>query len=257
MFAMKWQAEHKRVVWVIGASSGIGLALTSELLAQGHIVIASSRKEASLLRFYASYPDRFHFARCDVTNRESVNQVVKQLNKLFGFVDTLIYNAGICEYIDQGNVNSALVENVFDTNLFGLTRVLEASRSLVRPHCGAQIAAVSSSAAYVALPRAEAYGASKIAMSYFMHALRLSLSSKGISVNVISPGFVKTPLTDKNDFPMPMMISEKSAALDIIRGLQRNVKDIHFPKRFTLCLKLLGALPLSLQQRLTTKMVQA
>lgn len=253
---MKWQSDKRRVIWIVGASSGIGHALTEQLLEQGHKVIASSRKEASLIKFYARYPDNFHFIRCDVTHMQNVQQAVAQVTKLTGFVDTLIFNAGICEYIDEGNIDSALIENVFDTNFFGLTRLLESARELIRPYTGAQIAAVSSSAAFLPLPRAEAYGASKAAMTYFMYSLRLALKAKGISVNVISPGFVKTPLTDKNNFPMPMMISESHAARAIIHGLKRNQSDIHFPRRFTFFLKLLGLLPINVQQALTIKTVQ-
>ena len=120
-----------------------------------------------------------------------------------------------------------------------------------------QIAAVSSSAAYLPLPRAEAYGASKAAMNYFLHTLRLDVARHGISVNVICPGFVKTPLTDRNDFAMPCQISAEQAADAIIAGLHRNQKEIHFPRRFTGVLKLLSLLPLGLQQKLTGSLVRA
>jgi short-subunit dehydrogenase len=117
-----------------------------------------------------------------------------------------------------------------------------------------QLVGVSSSAAYLPLPRAEYYGASKAAMSYFLHALRLAWQQKGISVHVVSPGFVKTPLTDKNDFAMPCQISAELAADYIVKGLAARRRDIHFPHRFTIWLKMLSALPLYIQQQLTGRL---
>ena len=236
---MKWKANASRTIWIIGASSGIGLALSEQLLKQGHKVAMSARRTGKLGGLAGEYPDQECIAPC------------------FGHIDTLIFNAGICEYIDDGDVKASVVEKVINTNFIGLANVIEAAKPLLKDHSGAQIAAVSSSAAFLPLPRAEAYGASKAAVSYFMHTLRLAMQKKGISVNVICPGFVKTPLTDQNDFDMPCLISAEEAAEQIIAGLQRDKREIHFPHRFTRILKLLSALPLSLQQRLTGSLVKA
>lgn len=254
---MKWKNNAPRNIWLIGASSGIGLALSEKLLKQGHRVAMSARRTASLGELAAQYPDQECVAPCDVTDMSAVRNAVARIQKRFGHIDTLIFNAGICEYIDHGDVKAERVARVMNTNFIGLANVVEASTPLIKAHSGAQLAAVSSSAAFVPLPRAEAYGASKAAMTYFMHTLRLGLQPKGISVNVICPGFVKTPLTDKNDFEMPFMVTAEEAADEIIDGLRKDKREIHFPRRFTRLLKLIAALPLSLQQRLTGSLVKA
>ena len=250
-----WQTSRR--IWLIGASSGIGLALARKLLAQGHRVALSARRSAPLGELAAAYPEQELVAPCDVTQRADIDTAVRRIDNAFGALDTIIYNAGTCEYIDQGQVDAALVERVMATNFIGLAHCLEAAMPLLRKGEQAQIAAVSSSAAYLPLPRAEAYGASKAAMNYFLHTLRLDVARHGISVNVICPGFVKTPLTDRNDFAMPCQISAEQAADAIIAGLQRNQKEIHFPRRFTGVLKLLSLLPLGLQQKLTGSLVRA
>lgn len=254
---MSWPTGQARRIWLIGASSGIGLAVAKQLLAEGHRVALSARRTAPLGELAAEYPEQELVVPCDVTKADDISAAVRRIEHSFGAIDTVIYNAGTCEYIDNGAIDSALIERVMSTNFFGLSRCIEAALPLLRKGLQRQIAAVSSSAAYLPLPRAEAYGASKAAMSYFLHTLRLSLRREGISVNVICPGFVKTPLTDRNDFAMPCQISAEEAAQEIIAGLQRNKKEIHFPRRFTRLLKLLGALPLGLQQKLTGSLVKA
>ncbi|MGL6250948.1 MAG: SDR family NAD(P)-dependent oxidoreductase, partial [Billgrantia desiderata] len=119
-----------------------------------------------------------------------------------------------------------------------------------------QLAATSSAAAYLALPRAEAYGASKAALSHYLESLRLDLAHEGIDVSVIHPGFVATPLTARNDFAMPMRISAEAAAQAIVTGLEKRRLDIHFPRRFTYGLRLLGLLPPPLRYRLGKRLVR-
>ncbi|HEX4909608.1 MAG TPA: SDR family NAD(P)-dependent oxidoreductase [Permianibacter sp.] len=254
---MSWSSTQPRRIWLVGASSGIGLALARQLLADGHKVAMSARRTAPLGELAAEYPDQELVVPCDVTKPDDIQAAARRIENSFGAIDTLVYNAGTCEYIDHGALDSAVVERVMDTNFFGLSRCIEAALPLLRKGLQPQISAVSSSAAYLPLPRAEAYGASKAAMSYLLHTLRLGLQPEGISVNVICPGFVKTPLTDRNDFAMPCQISAEEAASEIIAGLQRNKKEIHFPRRFTRLLKLLGALPLGVQQKLTGSLVKA
>ncbi len=258
---MKWPAGTSRRIWLIGASSGIGLALARRLLSEGHRVAMSARRSGPLGELAAGFADRIPdqelVVPCDVTRPEDIGAAVRRIEQHFGGIDTLIYNAGTCEYLNDGVVDAALIERVMETNFFGMSRCIAAALPLLRKGDGAQIAAVSSSAAYLPLPRAEAYGASKAAMSYFLHSLRLDLAAQGISVNVICPGFVKTPLTDRNDFAMPCQISAEQAAEAIVAGLRRDQKEIHFPRRFTGVLKMLGALPLGLQQKLTGQLVKA
>lgn len=253
--ANAWNAGHARRIWLIGASSGIGAALARRLLADGHRVALSARRAAPLGELAAEFPDQELVVPCDVTRSDDLQLAARRVQQHFGGLDTLIYNAGTCEYIDHAQIDSALIARVMDTNFLGLVRSIEVALPLFSG--AGQIAAVSSSAAYLPLPRAEAYGASKAAMNYFLHALRLDLRARGISVNVICPGFVQTPLTDRNDFAMPCRISAETAATEIMQGLAADRAEIHFPRRFTGWLKLFGRLPLSLQQHFTGKLVRA
>jgi short-subunit dehydrogenase len=140
-------------------------------------------------------------------------------------------------------------------NVRSLAISIEAVLPLLRLSDTPHLVGVASSAAYVALPRAEAYGASKAAVSYMLHSLRIDLRRENIAVSVVYPGFVKTPLTDKNDFPMPMRVSVEEAAWAIRKGIAKRQPEIHFPKKFTYLLKMFAYLPhgiwTSLAQRMT------
>jgi NAD(P)-dependent dehydrogenase (short-subunit alcohol dehydrogenase family) len=244
-----------RRFWIVGASSGIGLALAQHLLNQGHAVTLSARRAAALQTLAEQFPQRAFVVVCDVRDLASVNAAVQKIEQHWGALDTVIYNAGICEYVDGGLISEAIFAKVLDTNLLGLARVCECALPLLKKGQQPQLAGVSSSAAYLPLPRAEYYGSSKAAMSYFLHTLRIAWKSYGIRVQVISPGFVETPLTNKNDFEMPCRISAMQAARTIEKGLATSKLDIHFPRRFTTILKFLGALPLSWQQKLTGRLI--
>jgi short-subunit dehydrogenase len=130
--------------------------------------------------------------------------------------------------------------------------VLPLLRKGIKPH----LVGVGSSAAYVPLPRAEAYGASKAAITYLIDTLRIDLRREGIDVSLVSPGFVKTPLTDRNDFPMPFRVTVQQASAAIRRGIARRRAEVHFPRRFTLPLKFLAWLPRTLWSRLAQSMVK-
>ena len=172
-----------------------------------------------------------------------------------------LFNAGTCEYLDAQHFDMALVERVFTPNLFGTLYGVEAALPLLRAArregLPARLAATSSASAYLPLPRAEAYGASKAAISYFLESLRLDLDQEGIDVSLIHPGFVKTPLTERNDFPMPMQVTAEQAADAIIEGLAKGRLDIHFPRRFTYIVKLLGILPPALRRQVGLRMTRA
>jgi len=133
---------------------------------------------------------------------------------------------------------------------------IEAALPLLRQSKAAHIVGMSSTAYYVGLPRSEAYGSSKAAIAHMLNALRISLSSENIPVSVICPGFVETPLTDKNDFPMPGKITAEEAAVYICKGIAKQAEEIHFPKVFSFIMKVLSALPYFIQTPLLKKMVK-
>ncbi|MBB3191697.1 SDR family NAD(P)-dependent oxidoreductase [Halomonas cerina] len=246
-------------IWLTGATSGIGRALAERLLDQGHRVALSARRPEALADL-AGDRDNALPLPLDVTDRQTVLAAGRRLEARFGGLDLVILNAGTCEYLDARHFDVELVERVFAPNVFGVLYGIEAALPLLR-RARAEggrplLAATSSASAYLALPRAEAYGASKAALSHFLESLRLDLAGEGIDVSIIHPGFVKTPLTDRNDFPMPMRVSVEQAAEAILAGLTAHRLDIHFPRRFTLLLKLLGVLPPGVRYRLGRRLAR-
>ncbi|MGD9212800.1 MAG: SDR family NAD(P)-dependent oxidoreductase, partial [Desulfobacteraceae bacterium] len=168
-----------------------------------------------------------------------------------------VLNAGNCEYIDLPHFDSALFRRVMHANVMSMAISIEGVLPLLRKGTRPHLVGMGSSAAYLPLPRAEAYGASKAAVAYLMNTLRISLFKENIDVSLICPGFVQTPLTDRNDFPMPFRISVEQASQYIRAGIAKRKREIHFPKRFTFILKLLSWLPpkmwLHLARRMTKK----
>ena len=168
--------------------------------------------------------------------------------------DLVILCAGTCEYLDHGVIDATLVEKVMTTNFMGPVNCLAALQSKLSP--GSRIVLVSSMAHWLPFPRAEAYGTSKAALSWFAQSLRLDWEPKGIAVTVVYPGFVDTPLTRKNDFAMPGLVSVEQAVAAIRRGLAKGKSQIAFPTGFSLQLRLLRALPSFLQRALLRRMVR-
>ena len=146
-----------------------------------------------------------------------------------------------------------MFERVLRTNCIGIANCLQLLIPKVKP--GGIIGLMGSSSSYLPLPRAEAYGASKAAIEYLSRTLQISLKSSDIHVSYIAPGFVETPLTDKNDFPMPMRVDVKFASERIRAGLAARKQEIHFPSRFTSILKLISILPNRVQQFLIARVL--
>lgn len=249
----------RRTVWLTGATSGIGHALATRLLDEGHNVALSARSHDALARLAGNRRNAL-LLPLDVSDREAVRAAGIHLDSLFGRLDLAIFNAGTCEYVDVRRFDLDLVQRVFSPNFFGVLHCLDAALPLLRKARseGSRplIAATSSASAYVPLPRAAAYGASKAALSHFLESLRLDLHSEGIDISLIHPGFVDTPLSARNDFPMPMRISASAAAEAILKGLEHRRLDIHFPRRFTLGARLMGILPPTLRHRLGLHLVR-
>lgn len=240
-------------ILITGASSGIGKQLTCDYLAAGHTVYVCGRNEEKLAAFRATLgsadQERFHLLVFDVTEQQQVQRALATLSD----IDLAILNAGVCEYVDDVmNFDAALVERVFAANFFGVVYCCEALVRVLR--AGSRIAIVDSMARFIPFTRAEAYGASKAAVHYFAGSLRSDLRPHGIAVTTISPGFVETPMTDANDFEMPMRISVTKASVAIQKGLQRGKPHIAFPRIFGLILSTLHRLPYRLQIALSARL---
>jgi short-subunit dehydrogenase len=244
---------RNKVIWLTGASSGIGYALCESLLQMGNRVFASARNCSTLETLNNQYP-HLYLIPCDMTDSASLQQAAEKIKTYTPYVDILIANAGTCEYLDVTDFDSALIQRVMNTNFMGTVKTIETALPFLYQAFSPYIAVVSSSAAWLPLPRAAAYGASKAALNYFMESLRSDLTHLGFKISMINPGFVQTNLTDKNDFAMPMRISAQQAATAILRGLEKEQWNIHFPKKFTYILKIIACLPARLRMAITARM---
>ncbi|STO98737.1 SDR family NAD(P)-dependent oxidoreductase [Grimontia hollisae] len=237
-------------VLITGATSGIGMQLAKDYAAEGWHVTACGRNVAGL-QSWAENRDNVTVLSFDATDKEATNTVLGQCQQPF---DLIILNAGTCEYIDNGHIDVELFKRVFDINFFGVLYCIEALQNKFKP--GTHLALMGSTAAYLGLPRAEAYGASKAAVSYLARSLSVDLEHKEVTVSLISPGFVKTPLTDKNDFPMPMLVTPEDASNAIRHGLAKKKTEVHFPRKFSYFLKFLSSLPMAMQLALVRKITR-
>ena len=236
-------------ILITGATSGIGKQLALDYQTQGHQVWAVGRNEKVLDDLRSRGMET---GQLDLTDREPCLEWFKTL----GHIDLAILNAGNCEYIDLPDFDSASVQRVMRANVDSLAISIEGILPLLGMSGNGHLAIVGSSAAYLPLPRAEAYGASKAAVAYMANSLRVDLKREGIPVSLICPGFVKTPLTDINDFDMPFRITTEEASTAIRDGLKKRKSEIHFPKKFTLMMKLFSWLPNSVWTHLAQKMVK-
>ena len=228
-----------RCIWITGASSGLGQALAEQLADAGNFVIASARSHSALTELALRYPGRIKALPLDVSNKIDLKATENKIREITDYVDMVICAAGICEYEDNLSFNPDMYERTFDVNFFGVVRVLKIALPLLkkaqtRPH----FIAVSSLSSCVGLPRAEAYGASKAALNYFMESLRVDLSNLNVDLSVVRPGFIATKLTQQNDFAMPLMMTPEVAASRIIREVNHRKYLIDVPRRLSWSLRL-------------------
>ncbi len=232
---------NNEVIWITGASSGIGLSLAEKLSLAGNKVIISSRNREELNRISTRY-ENITGVVCDVTNSSDLQQCADKIANEFTFIDRVIINAGNCEYFDIESPDWEMASRVMSVNFFGAINTFAKALPLLKksnkssPH----IVVVASLASVVPFPRAEAYGASKAALQYFFESMRIDLANQNIAVTVVQPGFVKTPLTDKNDFPMPFMVSVDKASDVILKKMEKQPRIIQFPLRLAFLLRFMS-----------------
>lgn len=232
------------VIWITGASSGIGLSLAEKLSNNGNKVIISARNEDELERISSKHANIFGI-QCDVTKPQDVAECVKKILEGFAYIDRVIINAGNCEYFDIDSPDWETMSRMMDVNFFGAINTASGALPLFKKSQKASpnIVVVASLASEVAFPRAQAYGASKAAVKYFFESLRIDLVKQNITVTIVQPGFVETPLTAKNDFPMPFIVSVDKASDTILKKLEKQPRLIQFPKRLSILLRLMSHFP--------------
>lgn len=237
---------RKKLCWITGASTGIGAATALAMARDGWDVVMTARssdKLEQLAKLSSEFKGRLIPLPGDVTHKDGMTAAVETIEKNYGPIDLAILNAGVYIPEDIGSFSSDTFISQVQLNLFGAVFCLEALLPFfIRRHKG-HIALVASVAGYRGLPKSIGYGCSKAAMIHLAEALAIMGKRYGIKVQIINPGFVKTPLTDKNDFWMPFLIDSGLAAQRIVEGLKTNKFEITFPKRFSYLLKAVGLLP--------------
>ncbi len=251
-------AAITRVAWVTGAGQGIGRHVALELARRGWHVAVTSRTESDLRHLAGDIQSRGGKASVhvgDTTDAKAMAHVVGDIEITHGSLDLAILNAGT--YIKFGieDFNVADFGKQIDINVMGTVRCLAPAMAAMITRRSGQIAVVSSLTAYRGLPLASAYGASKAALTNMCEALQPELARFGIAISVIHPGFVRTPLTDRNDFPMPFLIEADVAARRIVDGLERGRFEIAFPRRLAILMKIGRLLPYSLYLHITRKIL--
>jgi len=232
-----------KVIWITGASSGIGRALAIKFAKQGWQVAISARRENLLKELSQNYSN-IHSFPLDVTDSEMCKIVFKQITEKFNNIEICVFGTGIHDPKSEKKFNLEKIKEIMSVNYFGTINSINSIYRYFKEKKNGQISIISSVAGYRGLPAAGAYCASKSALSSFTESLYFDMRRFNVKVSLINPGFIKTPMTDQNDFPMPLIKSVEFAANQIFVGLtKKNSFEIHFPKSFTYLMKLIQLLP--------------
>jgi short-subunit dehydrogenase len=234
----QWQG---RSVWLIGASSGIGLATAKALHAAGARVTVSARKTDLLHTFVASHAGSQAIA-LDVCDAQAVHAVAQQVAQTHE-IDVVVYCSGYYKAVRATKYSLEEMTYHQDVNYLGVARVLDAVLPILLDQKRGHISLIASVAGYSGLPNSLAYGPTKAAMINLAESLYFDLSPIGIGVSVVNPGFVATPLTAQNKFAMPALLQPEVAAAYMLKGWADGEFEIHYPKRFSRWLKFMRLLP--------------
>jgi short-subunit dehydrogenase len=243
---MKLPFFHGRVVLVTGASSGIGRSIALRLASDGAKVgLVARRKELleQLSTEVRAAGGVASIAPADVSIRAEIQAAVHAIRDELGPIDYLIANAGVGTPTLLNPLNIHDVEKMFQVNVFGVIYAIEAVLPEMLKRQSGHIAAVSSIAAFKGLPGESGYCATKAAVNTYLEGLRIQLRDRGIPVTVVCPGFIETPMTAVNDFPMPFLMSADKAADRILWAIRKRKKVYRFPRRMSWLMRLTGWAP--------------
>lgn len=237
--------------WLVGASSGIGAALARELVRRGATVAISAR-DADALHEVAGTD--MSVVPVDATDRAAVSAAAAEVTSALGGIDVVVWCAGYWEKFDAAQWDADVFARHVEVNLLGLNNVLAAVVAPMASGGRGHIVGIASVAGYRGLAGAEAYGATKAAQINLLEGLRAALARHGVRVTTVCPGFVRTPMTESNDFPMPFLIDAAEAATAIADGLENRRTEIVFPLPMAITMKVARVLPVRLWSALTTRM---
>lgn len=236
------------VAWITGASSGIGRAVCLELARRGYVVAATARRLPELESLAREADGAGHVipVPADVTDLGAVETAVDLIETQHGPIALTFLNAGTFFRDQHAVFDAEMVKRTFDINVGGVANSLQAILPPMVKRGRGQVAINASVAGYGGLPTASAYGATKAALINMTESLRFAMEPSGVTMQIVNPGFVATPLTDKNTFPMPFLIPVDDAARRICDGFEKGGFEIAFPRRMAWMLKAINLLPYAL-----------
>lgn len=249
-------------VLITGASSGIGYELALRYLEQGAKVLALARSEERLAQLASQFPHQCVPVKVDLANAGDSERAGEWISQQVQYLDIAILNAGTCEYVDVNNLSREPFDKVMAINWQGTINSLLFCLPLLRKKKlsnknsltqRAQLVGISSMASILPMPRSQAYGASKVAMEYLFNSLRVDLANEPVDITLVRPGFVKTPLTDRNDFPMPFAQTTAEAADNILSGINKRHWLVQFPWPLVWLMNSIACMPLRVQVWLLQK----
>ena len=230
-------------IWITGASSGIGRALAIKFSKEGWQVAASARRENLLNDLNNQNPNIQSFP-LDVKDETAAKNIFQNIIEQFKTLDICVFCTGIHDPESEKKLSSIKIREIMETNFFGTLNCIMAVNSHFKEKKSGHISIVSSVAGYRGLPAASGYCASKSALTSLAESLYFDFKRYNVRISVVSPGFIKTPMTDQNKFAMPMIKSAEYAAEKMFIGLtKKNSFEIHFPFLFTMMMKLLKIMP--------------
>ena len=247
-------------IWITGASSGIGAEVAQLYAQNGHTVFVSARNKdtlAAMEQASSTLTGQILALPLDVTDNSSVVNAFEQMEQRNLAPDLVILNAGYYEPVEFNELTLEHFEKTYDVNLRGIIRCLLPALNLFSKNKSGHIAIVSSVSGFRGLPKAAAYGSSKAALINLAESLKPECNAHSIKLSLINPGFVKSKLTDRNDFSMPFIMETSDAAVRIVKGLESSSFEVTFPKRFTYWLKLMRILPYRLYFLITKGLVKS
>ena len=233
----------KKVIWITGGSSGIGKAVALKFANKGWQVIISSRRE-EVLKDISDKNENIDYLKLDIVDYEACNSVFKTIVEKYNKVDICFFSTAIYEPEKEKDFDLQNIIDVTNVNYIGTINCIKAVEKYYKEKRQGVISIVSSTAGYRGLPNSTAYGPAKAALINLAESLYFDFGRYGVRVCLVSPGFIKTPMTDKNNFKMPFLKTPEYSANQIYDGLiNKKSFEIHFPKQLTLILKFLKIIP--------------